>query len=434
MKLNKLFYLLVAVSAIFVACDNGNNSEGTGTGTGTGNGSTIKLTVTETTMDVAFWGGKQTFNYIITGAEEDAKPTVKTNADWISNFVVADDITFDVAVNSNTMTRTAAITVEYGGQSKQVILTQGAAWEVDVEFTSTVINGEYYGTQYAPNPNYYLIMSSTGALGTGQIPIFVDSFYYFDIYSDTTAGDVVTLPHGVYAFDEYDQGIAYTFGSRYSLFFKTFDDGKYKDSYFSDGVLIVTENRIEAYVQLTSGEVHHVVYEGSLELAWYKLPEPDYYSNLTADYSFNHSDGIIRFFHYGDYYGKGLTNWTISVMVPGEPINGDYIIIDLVDDQLSDKANLNTDDVIGTYTCVADASAAAANTFIAGSFIDNKGEYSWYYKCVDGYYGNNERAPLKNGTISIAKEGTGYLVTFDCVDDNNHKITGTFNCPDVEIY
>ena len=76
----------------------------------------------------------------------------------------------------------------------------------------------------------------------------------------------------------------------------------------------------------------------------------------------------------------------------------------------------------------------AKNTFIAGSMDGNNYSFSWLQYVVDNYIDHSRRAPIDGGTITIAPEGTGYLVTFDCVDDNGHKITGTFSCPTVEIY
>ena len=59
---------------------------------------------------------------------------------------------------------------------------------------------------------------------------------------------------------------------------------------------------------------------------------------------------------------------------------------------------------------------------------------SWMQFLVDNYVDHSRRAPLSDGTVTVVAEGTGYLVTLDCVDDNGHKIQGSFNCPTVEIY
>ena len=425
--MKKIFLLLATALVAFVACDKAEQPS-----SGNGNEAKGTLTVTEKSVELAFYGGEGTINYTLTDAEEGAKPSVVANQEWVSNISVNEAITFDVELNSTAEQRVAIITVSYGEeQSFQVFVNQAACYEIDVEFTATAINGEYYGTKYSADPNYFVVLSEKGT--TGFSDMYLDTYYRLDIYSKTPKGDVLALPEGVYTFDYLDQGYGNTFGNGYSYFLNPSQDGNYRETMFDDGVIIVTENRVEAILVLKdNGEVHHVVYEGSLELGWMAFPEPEYYSTLTEDYSFAHNNGVIRFFHYGDYYGVGGSNWTITVMLAGDPLNGDYIMVDLTADKVS--TSVDTDDAIGTYTCVATDAQVAKNTFIAGGMDGNSYTYSWLQFVVDNYIDHSRRAPIDGGTITIAKEGTGYLVTFDCVDDNGHKITGTFNCPTAEVY
>ena len=427
--MKKFFLLFAAALFAFAACEPTTNPDGPQGGNDQKKGT---LTVTEKNVEIAFYGGEGTINYTLTDVEEGAKPSVVANQEWISNISVNEAITFDVELNGTSEQRVAIITVSYGEeQSFQVFVNQAAGYEVDVEFTATAINGEYYGTKYSADPNYFVVLSEKGT--TGFSDIYLDKYYRLDIYSKTPAGDVLTLPEGVYTFDYLDQGYGNTFGIGYSYYLNPSQDGNYRETIFDDGVIIVTENRVEAILVLKdNGEVHHVVYEGSLELSWLEFPEPEYYSTLTEDYSFAHNNGTIRFFHYGDYYGIGASNWTITVMLSGDPLNGDYIMVDLNTDSVSTQTN--SDDVIGTYTCVASEAEVAHNTFTAGSMDGNSYEFSWLQYIVDNYVDHSRRAPLAGGTITIAAEGTGYIVTFDCQDDNGHKVTGTFNCPTVEVY
>ena len=432
----KKFFLLFATALFaFAACEPTTNPEDPNNGETPGNGTEQPingtLTVTEKSVEIAFYGGEGTINYTLTNAEEGAKPSVVANQEWVSNISVNEAITFDVELNSTTEQRAAIITVSYGEeQSFQVFVNQAAGYEIDVEFTAKAINGEYYGTKYSADPNYFVVLSEKGT--TGFSDMYLDTYYRLDIYSKTPAGDVLALPEGIYTFDYLDQGYGNTFGIGYSFLLQTSSDGSYKELRFEDGVLIVTENKVEGFFVFENGEVHHVVYEGSLELGWLEFPEPDYYSTLSEDYSFAHQNGVIRFFHYGDYYEIGASNWTISVMLSGDPLNGDYIMVDLIADKVSTL--VDTDDAVGTYTCVATDAEVAKNTFIAGGMDGNNYTYSWLQYVVDNYIDHSRRAPIADGTITIAQEGTGYLVTFDCMDDNGHKITGTFNCPTVEIY
>ena len=430
--MKKLFLILTAGLFALAACEPTNEPQGGDEPQG-GNTEEQKgtLTVVEKSVEIAFYGGNGTINYTITDGEEGAKPAVVANQEWVSNITVADKITFDVAMNDTAEQRVAIVTVSLGEeQSFQVFVNQAAGYEIDVEFVATALNGEYYGTNYSVDPNYFVILSKNGT--TGFSDLYLDHYYRLDIFSKTPAGDVLALPEGIYTFDYLDQGYGNTFGNSYSAYLETFQDGTYKELMFDDGVIIVTENRIEAFFVFVNGETHHVVYEGSLNISWLEVPEPDFYSTLTEDYSFAHNNGVARFFHYGDYYGVGASNWTVTLMLPGDPLNGDYMMIDLVADKVS--TSVQPDDVVGTYTCVADEASVAKNTFIAGSMDGNNYSFSWLQYVVDNYIDHSRRAPIDGGTITIAPEGTGYLVTFDCVDDNGHKITGTFSCPTVEIY
>ncbi len=420
MKLNKLFYLLVAVSAIFTAC---NNDETTG-----GN-ETVKgyLVVEEKSVSVGFYGGDTIINYYITEAPEGAVPTVTTSVNWIKDIVAAnDEIHFNAELNESTESRVASINVKYGKQSYEVFVRQDAGWEVDVEFTATAINGEYYGTKYG-DPNYFVILSTYGTTGVSDIP-FVDSYYRLDMYSTTPAGDVLTLPQGVYKHDYLGAGVGDSFGGQYSLLFETLASGGYKENYFDDGVVIVTENKIEAYFRFQNNQVHHLVYEGSLELGWLQFEDPDFFSTLTEDFTINETGGHLRLVNYGDVFGVGANNWSVSMTGTDDTSNYNYFMLDVITDDMS----TSIDSILGTYTgAVGDV---AKNTFLAGAFEGTQYVGSWYTSVVGGLIDHGNRAPLTSGTITIAKDGSNYVVTYDCMDDNGHKITGTYTCIDVVDY
>ncbi len=422
MKLNKLFYLLVAVCAIFTAC---NNDETTG-----GN-ETVKgyLVVEEESVSVKFYGGDTIINYYITEAPEGAVPTATASVDWIKDIVAAnDEIHFNAELNESTESRVASIDVKYGKQSYEVFVRQDAGYEIDVEFVAGALNGECYGTSYSSIPNYFAILSKNGT--TGNIDLYLDTYYRLDMFHTTPAGDPLTLPQGVYEYDPYGLGDKISFGGSYTLIFQTHEDGTYTEGYLEDGVVIVTENKVEAILVLTTGEVHHVVYEGSLELGWLQFETPDFYSTLENDYSFSHGGGTIRLGNYGDYYNLNANNWVVSMVLPGDPLNGDFFRLDIVTDDLG----TTRDSIVGTYTCVADENSFAHNSFLAGTMSGMNYLGSWYQVIVDNLVDHSRVAPITGGTITIAEEGTGFLVTYDCTDDNGHKITGTFSCPTVVEY
>ena len=414
--------MLAVALVAFTACETPEGPEG-------GNEAKGTLTVTEKSVDVAFYGGEGVVNYTITDGAVGAKPTVTVNQEWVNNITVADTITFNVDFNNVEEQRVATLNVAYGEQTFEVFVRQDAGMVVDVEFVATALNGEYFGTAYSQDPNYFIILSKNGT--TGWSDLYLDTYYRFDIYSKTypdASATTTVLPHGVYAYDYLNSDIGNTFNSFYSVRFETFEDGSYKETKIEDGVVIVTENKIEAILKMADGKVHRVVYEGSLALGYIEVPEPDYYSTLTEDLTFNHPDGTIRLNYFGDYYGLGAANWTVSLVLPGQNINGDYFMIDIVTDSDAFEAS----NIVGTYRCVEEANAAK-NTFIAGYYEGGFGS-AWYFVAVDNYYGTDDVAPIVDGTITIREEGVKFVVEFNCMDDNGHKIAGTFTCSGLEMY
>ena len=378
-------------------------------------------------------GGKGTITYTLTDAKANALPSAVSGAEWITDITVAEDITFNVAANDGAEDRNAVIVVSYGEQSFTVHIKQTfdtyASWNVDVEFVATALNGEYYGTAYSADPNYFAILSKNGT--TGWSDLYVDTYYRFDIYSKTaTDSNAPVLPFGTYTLDEYSLGEGDTFGEFYSVRMETFQSGQYQETKIEDGVIYITENKFEALLKMSDGKVHRVIYEGSLELGYIAVPEPDYYSTLTEDYTFNHSEGVLRINYYGDYYGVGAANWVVSMVLPGTKVNGDYFSIDLV----ANTDEYNVSSIFGTYTCAADESQVAKNTFVAGDYEDGKFLYSWYFVCVDDTFGSDDIAPLTDGTITISEVDGKYVIEYDCMDDNGHKIQGTYTCSTLEMY
>jgi hypothetical protein len=117
------------------------------------------------------------------------------------------------------------------------------------------------------------------------------------------------------------------------------------------------------------------------------------------------------------------------MVLPGAKVNGDYFAIDLI----ADNTEYNVSSIYGTYTCVADESQVAKNTFIAGHYSGGF-QNSWYFVCVDDTFGSDDVAPLTDGTITISEVDGKYVIEYDCMDDNGHKIQGTYTCSTLEMY
>lgn len=420
----KKYFLLLAMALVaMVSCESVETPAGP---------CELKL-ISSAVMDFTADGGQGVIDYTLTGVKEGELPTAESGSNWVTNITVADKITFDIALNEVTEQRTATIYVEYGEQNFSVqIMQAGAEPEIvpDVVFEATALNGESYGDAYTNGKSYdyYAILSKNGT--TGYMDLYIDTYYRFDIYSDTPLSDPLTLPVGEYVFDDYDLSTPGTFGSGYSFRFQTFADGTYKENRVLDGKIVVTENHIEALVKYDDGKLHKITYDGSLELGYIQIPNDPPYSRLTKDYTFENT-GVMRMLYYGDAYGLGGANWLVEVMNNTEKMNGDYFRVNLV-------ANDNTysaDSVWGTYTAVATEDEVAKGKFVAGTEAGiNEYYHSWYWVIEDNLVNHGYGAPLSTGSVNIAKEGSSYIMTIDCMDDNGHKIQGTYTCAGIEVY
>ncbi|MEE0863714.1 MAG: BACON domain-containing protein [Alistipes sp.] len=389
-----------------------------------------KMTVTSAKkLDFGYVGGAGEITFTIEGGKPGDVPTAVSSQPWVNSINVSDKVTFSVDANDVEESRMAMITLSYNEDEVQVTIVQAAAVKADVEHVAKTLNGEYYGTTYSPGHNYFIVLSENGT--TGFSDMYVDIYYRLDLYSDVAlTGGTITIPHGTYTFDPFSMGQAGTFGNQYSVRLQPMSDGNLTEEHFVDGTVTVTENHIDALLTLENGMVHHVTYDGSLELGWVEIPEPDYYSYLTEDYSFDHDLGVMRMTYYGDYYNTGGTNWTISAMECPEPINGDYFMFDIV------TANTGTDfeDICGEYTCVATEDEAANGVFFAGGMDNRQMTFSWYRVVEDNYIVQTSGAPMVGGKIKIEKDGSNYVLTVDCVDDLGYKVQGRFSCSVLEFY
>lgn len=415
--------MVVALVAM-VACNDTPDTPDTPEATGT-------MTITsESPINFSFVGGEGKITFTLEGAKEGAKPTVECAQEWITNITVAESITFNVERSNEQEERTAILIVTYGEQEEQVFVKQAKAYEpAMVEFEAKALNGEYQRVSKSGNGyNYFIILSEKGT--TGWYDLYIDAYYRIDLYSevapeDLTENSASVLPEGVYYFDDLSLEDNGTFAQNQSARLECFEDGSFKEDWFSDGVLIVTENKVELYVTTVSGVVHHVVYEGSLEIGWMEIPAPDHYTSLTADYTFEHKGFVSQIYYYGDLENVGLGNWIISAANSyDEKMNGDYLKVDVYLDSLEYNPEL----IYGEYTAVATSAELKGGNFLGGVFG------SWLYGVEDGYLVNGTIAPLATGKVKIEKSGSGALITVDCVDDLGYKVQGTFECSTVEFY
>ena len=424
--MKKILSLIIVCATLFVACSPADEDK-----------LPAVLTLTsENHIDFKAAGGSGTITYTLENVDEGSYPTAESAADWVTNIVVGEAITFDVAKNEAEQTRVATILVSYEEQNFSVSVSQAAAVIADVEFEALALNGEYFGIdQESGAHNYFAILSTKGT--TGLVDLYIDTYYRFDIFSDVAPveGEPLTLPCGTYTLDSYSMGEPGTFDGGYSLRVQPLEDGTYLENFFMGGELIVKEDSIEGTFLLDNGEVHHLVYSGSRELSYLKVEYNGPFSYLEEDYTFEHSGGTMRLFYYGDYYGLGAGNWSITVMESVNPINGDYFTFDVVCNSLGNTVEA----VYGSYVGVASVAEAKPYTFLAGAMDGSQFMNSWYKLVEDDYIVQASGGPMMSGNISIEAKaqsggGTEYVLTVDCVDDLGYKVQGTFSCLVCEVY
>lgn len=418
--MKKLLSLALVALLALVACEPSSDDQGVS--------GTMKIT-SGSPINYSFVGGPGEITYTLEGAKKGNMPSVECAQDWIYALTVADKITFNVERSSAQEERTALIIVKYGEQEEQVFVKQGAAYEpAKIEAEAKALNGEYINTTSAGTYNYFIILSEKGT--TGWFDLYVDNYYRLSLCSDVAPADLTpespsVLPVGVYYIDELSTGDAGTFKQGSSWYVECRADGGFFESQYSDGVVIVTETGIEAFLTLTNGTVHHVMYEGSLDLGYIPIPEPDYYTSLTEDYIFEHNGFVSQIYYYADLENVGLGNWIISAANSYDAnMNGDYLKVDVYLDSLE----FNPELIYGEYEAVATPGELKGGNFLGGV----KG--SWLYGVEDGILVNGTIAPLATGKVKIEKSGNGAIITVDCVDDLGHKVQGTFDCPTVEFY
>lgn len=136
--MKKFFYLLMCLPLAFASCENLNEEP---TPTPEVKNPQLILTSDEV-INVKAEGGSATVEYMIINAKEGAEFTAEYEAEWISNFVYGDEITFEVAANEATEAREAKITFKYDVASMEVTVKQAAKKEEPKAPVINITSGE----------------------------------------------------------------------------------------------------------------------------------------------------------------------------------------------------------------------------------------------------------------------------------------------------
>lgn len=395
--------LLVACAALCVACNDKEHND-------------IKPSVvvlSNTAIAFPIEGGSGTIQYRINHRSEGLELEVYSEAEWITDISVAEQISFNVEANDEGKSRSANITLSYGKESTYVIVNQNGD-TANVEFTARRFEGSYYGKEFSSAYNYFVVISDAG-LKKDSNPKASGTYYYFDFYAETAADGDPILPNGTYTFDLNNTFAAGTISDQSSYYCTLDDNGNYdKVAYYSLATVTISDNRFDALITMTNGDVHHVVYEGDL-----LVEASSVITTLIRDTQFSVNGASIEIVNYGDLYDNGMNNIYIAVTSPSEGGKSDFFGFDLLVDPTTTIPS-------GRYE-VAPEVFNEPGIFIPGMLNDkNQMVGTWYYTAKNGAFTGDRYAPMVGGYIDIETNSNNIMtITLNLVDDGRNQITGS---------
>ena len=258
MKIKNLLYLLFALPLAFASCDTPNEVKPTP--------DPVLTLTSENSLQYTPEGGEGVISYTLENAVEGTKLTATTTAAWITDITVGENITFTVAPNETTESRSDRIMVEYGKASFNVFISQEGLEPFET-FEAEMLILDSFGLLTdgsAYNMNIYLSdigFSSGGYYQAGG------TYYRLDLYWDNEPLlDEEGYRHitpGTYTFDGSDEANDMSIGYTLSGYMKVNASGAgfERQNQFDSAELVVTEESITltAYVD---GVKHIVTYSG----------------------------------------------------------------------------------------------------------------------------------------------------------------------------
>lgn len=211
-------------------------------------------------------GGKGEIEYEIVNPIEGTEVEAEADVEWIA-VTVGEKISFVVEGNTTTEAREGKITATYGELSFDVKVKQAGKQndqpvDEEVNFTASVYEVQYYGTEYSAAYNYMVYLSDTGLNENGHYKQNGE-YYMLDIYAaDSAESNSYTLPNGKYTASETPNAGTFGIGD-YGAHIKIVD-GVPTYSLYKQGTVTVSDGKIEAKIMMEDGTVHNVLYEGNL--------------------------------------------------------------------------------------------------------------------------------------------------------------------------
>ena len=324
-------------------------------------------------------GGKGEIEYEIVNPIEGTEVEAEADVEWIA-VTVGEKIAFVVEGNTATEAREGKITATYGDLSFDVKVKQAAKpndqpVDGEVNFTASVYEVQYYGTEYSAAYNYLVYLSDNG-LNEDGIYKQNGEYYMLDIYAaDSAENNSYTLPNGKYNASETPNAGTFGIGD-FGAHIKVVD-GVPTYTLYKQGTVTVSDGKIEAKIMMEDGTVHNVLYEGNLRFDGKEPDDPDQPSDNdvvleATSWTWGGSSS------YGNKYSVAGNGFSLDVHFPAK---------------YATEEALATGDYIWT------------NTSWWG-YNDFENEFTTRSFLIDGAYASI----VKEGTATVSVEGDVYTI------------------------
>lgn len=329
MRIKNLFYALFALPLFFLACEDNNKVDEVKDPTvavvaGEATENSVSFTITSTDANKVAWLVVEATATLPTateifaaGQEVAANKSVEATATELKAEteykVVAAAMNSKKSVMSEATITTLKGADEPGDEPGDKPGDEpGDDKKYDVEITATHIDAWYENN--GGKHNYFVTLGDKefGDKGWG---VDGGSYYNFDLYSSVANNGIV--PNGNYAFDTTNsyRPLTVTEEASYGYMMISESEAKIEQFAYADAIVIVSDNKIEATIELPNGDIHHVVYEGSLRFDGGDEPvNPNEFEATHTATEWTWGGGSS----YGNKYDVKGEDFTVSVHFPAE--------------------------------------------------------------------------------------------------------------------
>ena len=274
MRIKNLLFLLMAMPLAFAACETPDQpvdevkNPTVAITVGETTESSIAFTITSTDADEVKYLVVESAEGTPTATEVLSNGTAaEVNAEagcYVAELKAETEYTIVAAAkNAKAVVKAEAkMTTKKGGE-EPVPPTPGD--EYDVTFAANEAHIEYYGDQFSPGYNYYVILSDVGVELTENEMSFKETgiYYLLDLYAaDSAENNDYTVPNGKYK--AATSSAAGTFGLGDYGAGLNIVEGVPTYYIYADGEVVVSDGKIEAIITMEDGAKHKITFEGSL--------------------------------------------------------------------------------------------------------------------------------------------------------------------------